>query len=142
MCDLTGAVVLYRVHLHGGCRFDWSVAPQPPSFLVGILKLQERQATPKGKCVTKIPDATSYVVLPFLYCGCNKFIEKEDRTMPKTKRGRALCSLPSRGLGTCPICAATRIKLLYIRTKANGQQIKVCKRCQRTDQAKVEVVHI
>nr|WP_135557787.1 hypothetical protein [Paenibacillus cymbidii] len=62
--------------------------------------------------------------------------------MPKTKRGRALWNLPSRGRGTCPICAATRIKLLYVRTKADGAQIKVCKRCQKADQAKVEAALI
>jgi len=57
--------------------------------------------------------------------------------MAKTKRGRVLWSLPSRGRGTCPICATTRIKLLYPRTKADGTQIQVCKRCQGADLAKV-----
>nr|WP_246363006.1 hypothetical protein [Paenibacillus alba] len=62
--------------------------------------------------------------------------------MSKTKRGRVLWSLPSRGRGTCPICAATRIKLLYVRTKSDGEQIKVCKRCHGVDQAKVEAALI
>lgn len=50
--------------------------------------------------------------------------------MPKTKRGRVLWSLPSRGRGTCPICSATRIKLLYNKALEDGKTIKVCKRCQ------------
>ncbi|MEF3306494.1 hypothetical protein [Paenibacillus sp. GYB003] len=58
--------------------------------------------------------------------------------MPKTKRGRALWGLPSRGRGTCPICASTRIKLLYPRSTSGGQSLKVCKRCAGADQSKVD----
>ncbi|GMK38661.1 hypothetical protein PCCS19_17150 [Paenibacillus sp. CCS19] len=57
--------------------------------------------------------------------------------MVKTKRGRVLWSLPSRGRGTCPVCQATRIKLLYTRSQTNGKSVKVCKRCQN---ASVETV--
>ncbi len=51
--------------------------------------------------------------------------------MPKHNRGKALLHLPSRGRGTCPICHATRIKVLYERTAPDGATVKVCKRCRR-----------
>ncbi|UVI32872.1 hypothetical protein [Paenibacillus spongiae] len=60
--------------------------------------------------------------------------------MAKTKRGRALWNLPSRGRGTCPICSATRIKLLYPRAKTDGTQLKVCKRCINATQFKVDAI--
>jgi hypothetical protein len=60
--------------------------------------------------------------------------------MAKTKRGRALWNLPSRGRGTCPICSATRIKLLYPRTKTDGTSVKVCKRCSGAPQTKVDAI--
>lgn len=50
--------------------------------------------------------------------------------MGKQCRGKSLWNLPSRGRGTCPICQATRIKLLYEITSIEGKKIKVCKRCQ------------
>ncbi|WP_245347207.1 hypothetical protein [Cohnella lubricantis] len=58
--------------------------------------------------------------------------------MAKTKRGRVLWSLPSRGRGTCPVCGTRRIKLLYPRTKSDGTALKVCKRCQGSEQARVD----
>ncbi|WP_020618271.1 hypothetical protein [Paenibacillus daejeonensis] len=60
--------------------------------------------------------------------------------MAKTKRGRVLWSLPSRGRGTCPICNSTRIKLLYSRANAGGTIIKVCKRCSKAEQDKIDAV--
>lgn len=60
--------------------------------------------------------------------------------MPKTKRGRVLWSLPSRGRGTCPICKSTRIKLLYTQINSAGQSIKVCKRCSKAPQDKVDAL--
>ncbi|WP_308637592.1 hypothetical protein [Paenibacillus silvisoli] len=60
--------------------------------------------------------------------------------MPKTKRGRVLWSLPSRGRGTCPVCSRTRAKLLYPRAKSDGTAIKVCKRCIHSPQASVDSV--
>jgi len=50
--------------------------------------------------------------------------------MGKQYRGKALWKLPSRGRGTCPICKAQRIKVLYDITLEDGSKIKVCKRCQ------------
>lgn len=50
--------------------------------------------------------------------------------MAKSNRGKALWKMPSRGRGTCPVCRATRIKLLYTRTLENGAKAKVCKRCR------------
>ncbi|WP_082865583.1 hypothetical protein [Paenibacillus crassostreae] len=58
--------------------------------------------------------------------------------MAKTKRGHALWNLPSRGRGTCPVCQSTRIKLLYPRTKSDGTAVKVCKRCDKAPQVKVD----
>ncbi len=60
--------------------------------------------------------------------------------MAKTKRGRSLYNLPSRGRGTCPICSSTRIKLLYQRTKADGGAIKVCKKCANAPQSRIDAV--
>ncbi|WP_127534478.1 hypothetical protein [Paenibacillus kobensis] len=60
--------------------------------------------------------------------------------MAKTKRGRALWSLPSRGRGTCPVCRATRIKLLYPRTQNGGTVVKVCKRCQGASAAVIDAI--
>ncbi|MFC0329871.1 hypothetical protein ACFOLF_31865 [Paenibacillus sepulcri] len=60
--------------------------------------------------------------------------------MAKTKRGRVLWGLPSRGRGTCPVCSRTRIKLLYPRTKSDGTPVKVCKRCINAPQEKVEAI--
>jgi hypothetical protein len=51
--------------------------------------------------------------------------------MAKTHRGKALWRLPARGRGTCPICKATRVKVLYERTAPDGTSVKVCKRCRR-----------
>jgi hypothetical protein len=51
--------------------------------------------------------------------------------MAKTHRGKALWNLPAHGRGTCPICKAARIKVLYNRTAPDGAEVKVCKRCRR-----------
>jgi transcription elongation factor Elf1 len=58
--------------------------------------------------------------------------------MAKTKRGKGLWNLPSRGRGTCPICGSTRIKLLYSRTKSDGTQVKVCKKCDNAPQTRID----
>lgn len=50
--------------------------------------------------------------------------------MSKKNRGKGLINLPSRGRGTCPICKATRIKLLYDSLQKDGTKLTVCKRCQ------------
>lgn len=50
--------------------------------------------------------------------------------MSKNYRGKGLWKLASRGRGTCPICNATRIKLLYDITSEDGSDLKVCKRCK------------
>lgn len=60
--------------------------------------------------------------------------------MAKGKRGHSLYNLPSRGRGTCPICRATRIKLLYPRTPAGRKTIQVCKRCSVAPQTKIDAV--
>lgn len=65
-------------------------------------------------------------------------IGNEGDGMAKNKRGKSLWNLPSRGRGTCPVCASTRIKLLYIRTRANGVQIKVCKKCFQAPQERID----
>lgn len=53
--------------------------------------------------------------------------------MAKTHRGKGLWHLPARGRGTCPVCKATRVKVLYERTAPGGAAIKVCKRCRKKD---------
>lgn len=58
--------------------------------------------------------------------------------MAKTKRGRALWNTPSRGRGTCPVCGTKRIKLLYTANASDGTALKVCKRCQNANQARVD----
>lgn len=50
--------------------------------------------------------------------------------MSKRNRGKGIFNLPSRGRGTCPICKAERIKLLYEALLSDGTKLKVCKRCQ------------
>ena len=49
--------------------------------------------------------------------------------MSKRFRGKGLWNLPSRGRGTCPICNAKRIKILYDIVGEDGNTLKVCKRC-------------
>lgn len=49
--------------------------------------------------------------------------------MSKKNRGAGLMNVPYKGRGTCPICQATGIKLLYA-LKGQDQSLKVCKRCQ------------
>lgn len=51
--------------------------------------------------------------------------------MAKAHRGKGLVRLPAHGRGTCPICKATRIKVLYERTAPDGKTVNVCKRCRR-----------
>ncbi|MGG4552033.1 MULTISPECIES: hypothetical protein [Paenibacillus] len=58
--------------------------------------------------------------------------------MSKSKRGKALWTLPSRGRGTCPVCRSTRIKLLYARKSGSEQVLKVCKRCFHASQEKID----
>ncbi|GGH23434.1 hypothetical protein GCM10008013_22540 [Paenibacillus segetis] len=50
--------------------------------------------------------------------------------MSKNHRGKGLYSLPSRGRGTCPVCKATRIKVLYALLTQNDDKLTVCKRCR------------
>ncbi|MGG4395505.1 hypothetical protein ABEX25_14485 [Paenibacillus thiaminolyticus] len=58
--------------------------------------------------------------------------------MAKNKRGKSLWKLPARGRGTCPVCASTRIKLLYSRTKSDGQTLNVCKKCYPAVQKRID----
>ncbi|WP_106766185.1 hypothetical protein [Paenibacillus faecalis] len=60
--------------------------------------------------------------------------------MAKSKRGRSLWHLPARGRGTCPVCHSTRIKLLYPRTKSDGMSLKVCKRCDKAPQSRIDAL--
>ncbi len=46
----------------------------------------------------------------------------------KAHRGKTLLNLPAHGRGTCPVCKATGIKLLY-EIDLDGSRTKVCKRC-------------
>ncbi|WP_435921820.1 hypothetical protein [Paenibacillus sp. DYY-L-2] len=61
--------------------------------------------------------------------------------MSKSKRGKALWNLPTRGRGTCPVCQSTRIKLLYTKTNSAGQQLKVCKKCFNASQERIDAAN-
>ncbi|BFH20850.1 hypothetical protein WJ0W_001134 [Paenibacillus melissococcoides] len=58
--------------------------------------------------------------------------------MAKNKRGKSLWKVPARGRGTCPVCSSTRIKLLYSRTKSDGKELKVCKKCYQAVQERID----
>ena len=49
--------------------------------------------------------------------------------MSKTHRGVGLRNTPNHSRGTCPICKATGIKVLY-EQEVDGQKVKVCKLCK------------
>ena len=49
--------------------------------------------------------------------------------MSKARRGKGIRELFARGRGTCPVCGASGIKLLY-EQEAGGQKVKVCKPCK------------
>ncbi|MBD3647187.1 MAG: hypothetical protein HUJ31_06970 [Pseudomonadales bacterium] len=54
--------------------------------------------------------------------------------MSKSHRGKGIRNMPARGRGTCPVCKATGIKVLYDKKLKGDITVKVCKRCsvQRT----------
>jgi len=58
--------------------------------------------------------------------------------MAKNNRGKSLYRQPSRARGTCPVCRATRIKLLYSVKHTNGTQLQVCKRCSKATPQRIE----
>jgi RNA polymerase subunit RPABC4/transcription elongation factor Spt4 len=47
--------------------------------------------------------------------------------MSKAHRGKGIRELAAHGRGTCPVCGATGIKVLY---EAGEQKVKVCKPCR------------
>ena len=49
--------------------------------------------------------------------------------MSKAHRGKGIRDLFARGRGTCPVCNASGVKLLY-EQEADGKKIKVCKLCK------------
>jgi RNA polymerase subunit RPABC4/transcription elongation factor Spt4 len=49
--------------------------------------------------------------------------------MSKPHRGKSIRELFARGRGTCPVCNASGVKLLY-EQDAGGQKVKVCKPCK------------
>jgi RNA polymerase subunit RPABC4/transcription elongation factor Spt4 len=49
--------------------------------------------------------------------------------MSKAHRGKGIRELFARGRGTCPVCGASGIKLLY-EQDAGGQKVTVCKACK------------
>ncbi|PWV90954.1 hypothetical protein DFQ01_1394 [Paenibacillus cellulosilyticus] len=58
--------------------------------------------------------------------------------MAKSNRGRSIWKMESRSRGICPVCHATRVKLLYAKTKSDRTQIKVCKKCSNADASKID----
>ena len=49
--------------------------------------------------------------------------------MSKAHRGKGIRELFARGRGSCPVCGATGIKILY-EQNAGDQKVKVCKPCK------------
>jgi len=49
--------------------------------------------------------------------------------MSKAHRGKGIRELFARGRGSCPVCGATGIKVLY-EQDAGDKKIKVCKPCR------------
>ena len=49
--------------------------------------------------------------------------------MSKAHRGKGILDLFARSRGTCPVCNATGIKLLY-EQDAGDKKVKVCKPCK------------
>jgi len=49
--------------------------------------------------------------------------------MSKAHRGKGIRELFARGRGTCPVCGASGIKVLY-EQDAGDQKVKVCKPCK------------
>ena len=49
--------------------------------------------------------------------------------MGKTHRGKGIVDMFAHGRGTCPVCGANGIKLLY-EQESEGQKVKVCKPCK------------
>ena len=47
--------------------------------------------------------------------------------MSKAHRGKGVRELAAHGRGTCPVCGASGIKVLY---EAGEQKVKVCKPCK------------
>lgn len=60
----------------------------------------------------------------------------------KAHRGKTLHKEPSRGRGTCPVCKATRIKVLYDLVIEDDKTIKVCKRCQHKKPSEIDMESI
>jgi hypothetical protein len=58
--------------------------------------------------------------------------------MAKSNRGRSIWKMESRSRGICPVCHATRVKLLYTKTKSDRTQIKVCKKCVSVDASRID----
>ena len=54
--------------------------------------------------------------------------------MSKAHRGKGIRELFARGRGTCPVCGATGIKVLYEQDGGGGSgtdnKVKVCKPCK------------
>ncbi len=59
--------------------------------------------------------------------------------MSKNHRGTGIRTLSAHGRGTCPLCHAENIKLLY-EEEIDGQKVKICKYCKAAlkNKAKIE----
>lgn len=49
--------------------------------------------------------------------------------MSKAHRGVGLRKMPNHGRGTCPVCKATGIKVIY-EYELDGNKVKICKFCK------------
>ena len=50
--------------------------------------------------------------------------------MGKTHRGKGIEEV-NKGIGNCPICKRTRIKVIYEVNNKEGKSVKVCKQCRQ-----------
>ena len=49
--------------------------------------------------------------------------------MSKSRRGKGIRELFSRGRGECPVCSRKNVKILYDQ-EAEGKKVKICKTCK------------
>lgn len=52
-----------------------------------------------------------------------------EESMSKAHRGVGLRKMPNHGRGTCPVCKATGIKVIY-EYELDGNKVKICKFCK------------
>lgn len=57
------------------------------------------------------------------------FLINREESMSKAHRGVGLRKTPNHSRGTCPVCKATGIKVIY-EYELDGNKVKICKFCK------------